>query len=332
MRTTSRLAPLCAATVIALALGAPRARAQDATGDTATGIAVFEDGKKLAAAGDWAGACPKFAEAARLYHTAAIFLNLGDCYEHVGKVASAWASWKEAEIMARNAGDTTREEVAAKRGQALAPTLPKFAIVVPPATRIPGLEVRRDGVVVGEGQYGSALPADAGQHTVEATAPGHKTWSTVVRIETNGSSASVEVPALDVLAAPAAVGAGRGPFWSTQRALGVAIGGVGLIGIVVGSAFTASMISKNNASMAYCPSDPTKCYAPGVDLRNQAFDAAHVATGTWIAGALIMSAGLAVFLSAPRRAQENGDAPTPHAKVLPVVAPGLAGLTVQGAW
>ncbi len=74
-------------------------------------------------------------------------------------------------MMSRNAGDTTRETEAARRAGLLAPQLPKLAIVLPPVARVPGIEVRWDGEVVGDGQWGSDMPLDAEQHTIEVRAP-----------------------------------------------------------------------------------------------------------------------------------------------------------------
>src|ERR1700734_2400394 len=174
----------------------------DSAADKAAADALFDQGKQLMAAGRYAEACPKLEESQRLDPALGTQLNLADCFEHSGKSASAWGLFNAVARAAENRGDKDRAAEAARRAALLAPTLQKLAIVVPPATRIPGLEVRKDGALVGEGQYGSSLPADPGAHTVEASAPGHKAWSTVVRVETTGGSASVEIPPLDVLATP----------------------------------------------------------------------------------------------------------------------------------
>ena len=324
MTTPSRLAPLCAAALIALHLSTLPARAQEPAADKAAGMALFEDARKSAASGDYEHSCPKFAEALRLYPAAAIALNLADCYEHVGKVASAWASWKQAEIMARNAGDTDREQVAVKRGQALAPTLPKLTIVVPPATHMPGLEVRRDGTLVGEGQWGSPLPTDPGAHAIDASAPGHRAWSTVVRIETTGGAASVEIPALDVLATPAPAGGTPALFWSPRRTAGAAVGGAGVgLGAVLVAIFGGLAASKKSESSSHCvtTNGVTACDPTGLALRG---DAKTLAVGADVAlalGGAAVIAGVVLFATAP-----SGDAAKPPStglRVRPV--PGLRG-------
>ncbi len=300
--------------------------------DQAAAEALFTEGKKLIVAGDVESGCKKMMESQRLDPTAGTGLNIGDCLEKQNKLGSAWGAFKTTEIMAREAGDTGRQAEAARRADALASRFAKLAIVVPPLVRVPGLEVRHDGALVGEGQWGSALPVDIGFHSIEASAPGYKTWSSGVRIETNGGSTSVWVQPLVKLVADQSPGA-RGPGWSTQRTIGVVLGAVGLVGLGVGSAFTVRMVSKNNDSLPHClPTDITKCDATGVDLRNQAFDAAHVATGTFIAGAVVLAGGIAVFFTAPGGAPKKQEPAAARLAMRPIAGPGLAGAALRGVW
>src|SRR5580704_7129436 len=58
--------------------------------------ALFAEGRRLVDAGDFANACPKFADSERLDPSVATLLNLGACYEKAGRTASAWATFREA--------------------------------------------------------------------------------------------------------------------------------------------------------------------------------------------------------------------------------------------
>ena len=327
MRTARVALPFCAALMGALVIGASPARA-DGTADDAAGIALFNEGKALRDAGDWERACPQFAEAERLHPAAAILFNLAECYEHVDRLASAWGAWKDAEIMARNAHDGSREQEAREHGAALAP---KLAIVIPPATRLPGLEVRKDGGLVGEGQWGSGLPADVGQHTIEASAPGHKAWSTVLRIETNGSSASVEVPALDVLTTP--TGETPAPFWTTQRKAGVIVGGAGLgVGAVLVAVFGGLAAGKKSASSAHCSTENgvTVCDPTGLSLRSEGTTLADGAdVGLAVGGAAVVT-GIVLF--ATGAATDAGRPASTGVHVRPVLGLRGPGLTIEGRW
>lgn len=294
--------------------------------DQATAATLFEEAKKLAAAGDYQGACPKFAEAQRLYPTAGTLLNLGDCHEKTDKLASAWGAFKEAEVVARNGNDTDREQEAQRRAGLLAPRLAKLAIVVPMAARVPGFELKRDGSVVGEAQWGSALPVDVGGHTVEASAPGRKAWSTVVRIETNGAAASVEAPVLEVQSAAPQL---SGSFWSAQRVAGASVGGAGVVSLVLGSVFGVRAIAKKGeADKACLPDNPNLCYPEGMTLRGEEKTAGTVSTATFVVGGILVAGGAVLMLTAPRATDKTKDAVSLH------VAPASAGagFALGGRW
>jgi hypothetical protein len=328
-RPARRFAPTFALAAC-LAAAAPAAAASPT--DQAAAETLFREAKKLMADGDYEHACPKFVESQRLDPTVGTQLNVGNCFEKAGKMASAWGAFKAAEMAARDAGAKGQEGEAQRRAEALAQKLARLAIVVSPAAKVPGFEVRRDGELVGEGQWGAAVPADTGWHKIEATAPGKKAWSTTVRIEADGSSASVNVPELEV-AGGDGPGAAAVPFWGGQRIAGLAFGSAGLVALAVSAGFTAKMRAKNSDSMPYCsPADPNLCHAPGVDLRNQALAAGRVATGMLIGGSAAAATGLIVFLTAPRSGAAPGaDGPRP-ARIVPVFGPGVAGIYAQGAW
>ncbi len=297
--------------------------------DEALASTLFKEGRALMEAGDYARACPKFVEAQRLHAATGTALNVGDCFEKTGKLATAWGAFKAAEVLARKNGDAARQAEAARRAELLSPRLPKLAIVVPPAARVPGFELKRDGAVVGEGQWGSSLPVDVGAHTIEVTAPGRQKWTTKIQVAAQGASVTVNVPELAPEVGGAATAAG-GSWWTGQRIAGVSLGGAGVVGMIVGAAFAAKAAGKNSDSLPHClPSDEVKCDATGVALRNEAFDAAQISNVTFIAGGILAASGLMVVLTAP-------SAPTrkdvPSARVQPMIGAGLAGLTLQGAW
>src|ERR1700733_5702276 len=76
--------------------------------------ALFEEGRKLVADGNFADACPKFADSQRLDPSPATLLNLASCYEKQGRSASAWVTYREA-ASAANAASRPDYVVAAQR-------------------------------------------------------------------------------------------------------------------------------------------------------------------------------------------------------------------------
>src|ERR1700678_3583891 len=77
---------------------------QSASG-AAAAEALFDEGKALMAAGNYASACPKFAESNRLDEGIGTSLWLADCFEKNGQTASAWAEFRAAAALAVKASD-----------------------------------------------------------------------------------------------------------------------------------------------------------------------------------------------------------------------------------
>jgi serine/threonine-protein kinase len=326
---TSRVA-LCFALPLAalLTLASPASAASPQ--DQAAAEVLFTDGRKLAASGDFEHGCAKFAESQRLDPASGTLLNLGDCYEKLGKFASSWATFKECEAMARLAGDSKRQAEAARRAELLTPQLAKLALVVPPDARVPGFELRRDGTLIGEGQWGSSLPIDVGTHTIEAKAPGYKPWSTEIRIDVNGAAATVRVQPLEI----APVDSARSlSFWSTRRTAAVLVGSVGLAGVVVGVVAGGLALSDAASSRSHCEplGDATACDPNGLALRHDTRTLGNVANVALPVGGAALVTGVVLLATAPA----SGDAKlSSSARVragLALSATGLR-LAIEGVW
>jgi serine/threonine-protein kinase len=309
---------------------------EPAPSDKAASDVLFKDAKALIEQGRFNEACPKFEESQRLDPTPGTLLNLGDCYKGASppRNASAWGAYRQAEAMARQRGDVARQEGAALRAQTVEPLLSKVTIDVPPAARIPGLEVKWDGRPVGEGLFGSAFPVDAGEHAIVASAPGHKSWTGKGVVGANAATTKVEVPILQLGAAEPTPGALAPdvPYWGTQRVLGLGLGVAGLAGIAVGSIYGAKAANKNAESLPHCQSNNSKlCDATGVALGEDAFGAATVSTVGFIAGGVGLVGGTILFLTAPSRAMKS-TVGRPRFEAAPIVGFGVGGVSVRGVW
>src|SRR5580692_11189003 len=89
-----RLGFVAIALAVAGAVSGSEARAESI--DPAVADALFRKGREAAEKGDWATACPKFAESQRLDPAPGTLLNLADCEEHLGQLASAYEHFKTA--------------------------------------------------------------------------------------------------------------------------------------------------------------------------------------------------------------------------------------------
>jgi len=304
----------------------PMPSVAQSAGNKAAAEAIFGQGKLLMQSGDYAQACLKFEASQRLDEGIGTLLYLADCYEKTGRTASAWAMFKEAASMAGAQGQDSRQKLATQRARTLEPGLVKVIIdIAKDDDGMLGFEVRNDGVAVPSAQFGSPVPIDPGEHRIEASAPGKRTYGEVINV-TKGV-ARVTVPLLTDLAPPAGAlpqsstatsrsSDGWRPSKTapanqvpkdtpasdgrTQRMFSYAIGAVGLAGIGVGSYYGLTAIHDNSQSKNDCPGDPNRCSSSGVDLRNTALRDARVSTIAFVVGGAALAAGAVLFLTAPR--------------------------------
>jgi serine/threonine-protein kinase len=309
--------------IAATLLTTPRLRAAEpSAADQAAADALFREAQGMIAAGRASEACPKFEAAQRLEPTVGTQLNLADCYERVGRTASAFGMFQDSEAAARKAGDKARQQAALARAKALEGKLSRLTILVAPANRPPGLEVKQDGRPVVEAMWGSAIPVDPGEHAMEAWAPGRVRWRGTAVVGPDGAVAMVGIP--ELAAAPLPPG-----WWGAQRVAGVAVAGAGVAGAIVGAVFGARAISKNNASKASCsPTDSNLCNDTGVSLRHDAKTAGTVSTAALAAGGAMVVGGVVLFFTAP----SPKPAETARIVVMPRVARGDVGLMIEGRW
>jgi tetratricopeptide (TPR) repeat protein len=291
---------------------------------------LFVEAKKLMEAGKFAEACPKFADSQRLDPGVGTLLNLALCYERQGKVASAWSKYREAAAAARSANQTDRDGMARQRASALESRLSRLTVTVPTAiASSEGLEVRLDGVAIPASLWNVAAPVDPGDHTVEVSAKGKKPWSTRVQVAPPANP-TVTVPGLEngpVEPTPALASAADGEpvrAKNPQRIIALAVGGAGVVGIAVGSAFGLSAKSTYQKADSACSANNV-CTASGEDTRNEAFDKATVSTIAFGLGGTALAAGAILWFTAPKN-------PDPSDPPRVGVAFGPSSLVVRGTW
>src|SRR5690242_7148142 len=94
--------------------------------DPVAAEALFHDGRAAAQKGDWETACPKFRESQRLDPAAGTLLNLADCEEHRGKVATAWQLFRQ--VVESLPPTDERVPLAKDRASALEKRLPRLTV------------------------------------------------------------------------------------------------------------------------------------------------------------------------------------------------------------
>jgi len=340
---------LCAALLVT---ASDRADAQEGA-DRLAARALFDEARALVAAGKTAEACPKFEESQRLDPGFGTLFNLADCYERTGRTASAWLSFLDVASQMRQSGQQDREKVARDRAAALEPKLMRLRISVPAQARAAGLEIKCDGRIIKEPSWGSALPLDPGDHTIEAAAAGRRPWKTTVRLDKPGETTATEVPALEsatqgpaaapVPAAstpppastatappvkepePAQAAVSPPSSGGTQKTLGLIIGGAGVVGFGVGTVLAFGAKSKFDDGMAYCNGDV--CKQEGVDLRDKAYSQGTIATIVGGVGLAAIATGAVLYLTAPSGAPKQSSARNDNGWIV-----GPSFLSYRGTW
>lgn len=312
--------PAVVAIACALCVGqSPRARAADV--DEAGARVLFVEARRLAAAGNYSEACPKFEDSFRLNPGIGTNFNLADCLEHTGRVASAWARFLDVAAATKLAGQPEREKVARDRAAALEPRLAHLIVRVP--SPAPGLVIERDKVVVPPSSWGVAVPIDPGLHAISVTAPGMKRWSTEVKVP-DGEPATItlSVPALETLPRPpppvvAAVAPLQpqpqsGPPRRHLSPPAVLLGSLGIVGLVTGAVFGAEFQQANSEAKGLCR--PVECPSTTEQSRHQSLidEASRARTLAFVSAAIggvaLASAILLWWRSAETDSRRRGTA------------------------
>jgi hypothetical protein len=208
---SNTLKPSILALALALAGAAAAASPAEAAGEAAAAETLFHDGLKLVQQGRFKEACGKFEASHRQDPTWSALIQMGDCYQKLGRTASAWAAYREASDFAHNRGDRAREKFANLRSAPLEPRLARLVIVVDADGDVRDYEVRRDGQRVDPGILGTPIPVDPGEYEIDARGPDVHDWHSKVRVEVPGEQVTERItlrraarPASPPLVQPAA--------------------------------------------------------------------------------------------------------------------------------
>jgi len=193
---------------------------------------------------------------------------------------------------------------------------------------------------------GSAEPIDPGSYVIEASAKGKKTWSQTFTVAGGTAALVITVPELAVDVAPpplvapsptplpkdAAPVAGppapeppapEAPRGSSPlRVVALVTGGVGVVGLGVGTAFGFVAMSKQ--SSAGCPKNVCPNEGAAQTIRD-AEGAGTISTVGFIAGGVLAATGVVLWLVAPNGARTSAAS----LRVAPSMAEGHAGSSLS---
>jgi hypothetical protein len=320
---------------MAVVAGASDARAQGVEPKGSAGTAqaaaegLFVEGKRLMEAREYPLACEKFAESERLDPAAGTLLNLADCYEKNGQLASAWVTFREATTAAERSGRVAWAEQAAARARLLEPQLPTLTVQVDPA-QTPGIEITRNDIPVTPSVWGSPVPVDPSISRIEAHAPNKKPWATTVTVDAVHPRIVVAVPPLEELPPPREKGGidvhraapGASPSQVGPLAGPLTLIALGAVGVGVGTYFGIRTFQLKDESNQECV--PT-CTDHARQSRSAAQTDADAATVSFVGAGAFLAAGAAWWWFGRRGASRGSTV-----RVLPVVGSSWNGLALTG--
>ncbi len=358
-RRNPRSAGLAGIAGLAVLLGsAAPARADSA--DKATAEALFAHAKSLMKEGRFGEACPKFAESQRLDAGIGTMLYLADCYERNGQTASAWAIFLDAAGVAHAAGQADREKKARERAAVLEGKLNRMSISLATGAEVEGIEVKRDGQPIGKALWGTAVPLDPGEHSVEASAPGREPWSVKVQLSAADTGTRfVVVPTLFAApkpepvkppvveppkpeppraeaprpeprkprAAPPRALPPEDPPASSARVAGYSMLGIGLATAAVGGILGAVALLDKSDATSGCRADNV-CLPDAAAARGRAQTMATASTGTHIAGGSEFVIGVVILIAAKPAPSIDRQV----SRVIPRIGVGPGGVSLEGAF
>lgn len=333
------------AALSALLLLASAALTTEARADAAVADQLFKRAKELLKEGKVTEACERFRESYETDPALGALLNLADCLERDGRVASAYGRWGEAlELATRKQDD--RAEFARERRDALKGKLSFLTVQV--SGEGEGLSVYRGNTKLTKGAFGIALPTDPGDATVQVVRGDSVLWERKVVLKESESAtvlvdlaeiARVNPPPVKKRVDQRATSGGQGvpdEFWNTQRIAGLAVMGVGVAGAAIGFTFGGLAASKSGDIEDGCTKTGTRfCIDAGTDAVEEAKTFADVSTYTLIASGIVAAVGLTVFVTAPSSAAELDDrASNPGVRVglSPLVGPEATGFLLEGTF
>lgn len=312
---------------VALALVLACSTEVAADSSAATAEAMFRQGKQLMSIGKIAEACAAFEASQNAEPAISTLLNLANCREKNGELATAWGLFTDAERQTRAGTDAASKQMhttAAARATSLEPRIPHLTITVAKSHRVDGLNILRDGKPVEVAAWDQPLPVDGGKHTIEANAPNHIAWKSTIEVASRDDSKSIDVPLLVKLPDPDKVVADGADAPAAPRpherriapwlasGLAVAAGGA-----AIGFEFWARSTYNDSLSEP----DPVKQGS----LWQSANTKRYVADG--LGGVAVVSGVVAIWLFV----RGGGDA-TPSSTVQAVVGGGKTGLVWTGSW
>lgn len=279
-------------------------------GDATLAEALFQDGKKLMEAHDYAHACPKFKASYDADPATGTLFALASCQEDLGQLATAWTNYMDVAERSKQEGRLDRAQAASDQATLLAPRLDKITIRVAAETAaLPGFVVKRNGAPMAAAAWDTPIPVDPGVQEVEATATGKEPFHQIIKFGSQSDQQVLEIVFKDSIPdriLPPVAASGESTSHPPYRPIGYVVGGVGVAAIAAGTVFglRAKKLDSDSTSNGHC--DSTGCDAKGLGWNRDARKAGNLSTAFFIGGGVFLAAGITLFIvGAPSGSDSN---------------------------
>ena len=264
---------------------------------------LFDEGRTLAKAGDYAGACDRFEKSFAVDHAPGTELNIGDCHEHLGHLRAAWQAFSSAADEFERSGEAARAKFARDRATTLASKLAEIEVTVADPTlagltiSIAGRDVKPEATIHDH--------VEPGTITITAAAPGRPPFTTSSQVVA-GARLAVAIPsALGAAVEVPAVSTAGDPHRSRVHVAYWLGGGGAALGV---TALAFSLVGKSHwndaADGPHCSriSGGVMCDSTGSAQIRDAQHLADLGTGFAIgAGVFAVTAAVVYFTAPPER-------------------------------
>ena len=292
---------------------------------------LFDEGIQLFNQGRFEEACPHFEKSLALFAGVGTRGKLAECWERMGRTASAHRLYLEVERLALKQDDRERARIARQRADDLVPRLAYLTITAGPSAALPGFAVTRNGLAVERRKLDTAVAVDPGEYVITATAQRHEGWKITLHIGA-AEKKDVTIPALT--ASPTRQRSGGSAAGRVAAVVLVSVGAASLFG---GTTFFALRASNERdkalelVESGECQNIDGKlrCF-PGsmagdhLDASRTNANLANLAAGLGLAA---ITTGVILWWRSGKSASATSD-DIARALVVPAISPSSAGLVL----
>jgi hypothetical protein len=248
---------------------------------------LYKQGQAQLARGHLAEACKDFRASDNLDSQLGSLLSVAYCDEHEGKQATAWGRYMIVASRAHDREQADREKFAGEHAKAL-----EVFVTHVHLAGLPEGAVLRDGDEVAHRAGDGSVLLAPGKHVLRAAAPGRSAWTRDITVPEARLVPDPDFLVSLPLVPEVAHDAPPSRDGATQRWIGLALGGVGIVGLGVGIGFGVSTLGIAQD----CPNHVCATQSR-IDQASATGIISDVGFGVGVASLI---AGAALFFSAPR--------------------------------